>query len=193
VQTGSCSRSGPSWFPDTVRAICSGRHPTKGDSRERRRLRAGAGRPLARGPRSVTPLRGRVITLRRRIWAVFLLRREGLVVRLVKDLRTGTGFCCRISVTPAAESRVAPSCRISVTPNRAITNRPAGRHAGDRHEPGLQGLGGVTRWNHRHMRSRSLARRAPRCARSSTTARSPSGPGQPPSGPSCPIGELCPG
>jgi len=26
---------------------------------------------------------------------VFLLRREGLVVRLVKDLRTGTGFCCR--------------------------------------------------------------------------------------------------
>jgi hypothetical protein len=44
---------------------------------------------------------------------VFLLRREGLMVRLVKDLRTGTGFCCRIPVTP----------------NRAITKRPGGRHA----------------------------------------------------------------
>ena len=42
----------------TVRAIWSGRHPIEGDSRQRRGLRAGAGRPLARGPPSVTPLRG---------------------------------------------------------------------------------------------------------------------------------------
>ena len=41
----------------TVRAIWSGHHPIQGDSRQRRGLRAGAGRPLARGSPSVTPLR----------------------------------------------------------------------------------------------------------------------------------------
>jgi len=49
-------------------------------------------------------------------WAVFLLRREGLVVRVVKDLRI--------------EAREAAAESL-VTPRRAITRRPATRHAGN--------------------------------------------------------------
>jgi hypothetical protein len=55
---------------------------------------------------------------------VFLLCREGLVVRVVKRLRIGHG-------------PLSPSLSV-VTPRRAITRRPATRHARNPHERELR-------------------------------------------------------
>jgi hypothetical protein len=99
---------------------------------------------------------------------VFLLFKEGLVIRMVTALRQSTGVANRSSDHPRLGDH----------------EEAASRHAGDTTEPDRESRGGATWCNHRSMRSPSWDRRVQRCAQSSRTARAlsvtvllPSGPG----------------